>query len=141
MHRDSFAAHTLGTPPRRPADPPVARSGSRPSERTTLAVLRALASATGLLLPGTTVLFRTDDNDRHVCQAAVTRLPYPGGHPIRYGAEADLDDCFTGTQAWWDSTRATLAEVAEARALRLAFPELRGLLTVDEPNPSATAAA
>ena len=140
MPSDAIAVPALGAPA--PHALPSTWFRTPPDGRTTLAALRVLARGTGMLLPGTTVLYRTDKNDRQICQVAVTRLPYPGGHPIRYGAEADLDESFTGTDAWWDGTRIALAEVAEARALRMAFPELRGLLTVNEPDavpePAAT---
>ena len=128
------SATVLPTPAAKPSpNAPAVR-------RATIADLRDRAARTGLLLAVEPAMFRTDDNDRQVCRVvAVRRLRRRGGHVIRYPAEADLDECFRSTPSWWDNTRATLAEVAEARALRAAFPELAGLLTVDEPEPESAA--
>lgn len=73
-------------------------------------------------------------NDQLVCRVTVT-VQRPGGQRRRFRGEADLNECYQGTGRWLTDTLGALAEVAESRAMRLAFPEFRGLLTEHEPEP------
>lgn len=121
----------LGNPP----GAAVAAAAAAP--RVTILHLRARARASGRLVSIGPPCVAVEAHEQIEATVVVTRTPYPRGHVTRHKATAVLDQDFAGTPNWHDDALATLCEVAEARALRAAFPELAGQLTEDEPDDEA----
>jgi len=104
---------------------------ARPVPVLTLEQLRDVAAGSGRVVEtGAAVV---DVGDNHQVRATVTIAVRFGPEVERFVGEAVLDEDFQRTDVWHDDPVGALCGVAEARAIRAAFPgRLRGTVTVWE---------